>query len=144
MCARRCRASRPEGSPRAWIRARTEAWGLQLGAITLTKLSKRYQETVALRELSLRVEQGEFLTILGPSGSGKTTALALISGLTAPSAGTIRIGERDVTHLAPARRNIGLVFQSYALFPHLSVRENIAFPLLVRKVPDTEAKRRIR
>jgi len=114
-----------------------------LSAITLSRLSKRYQETVALRDLSLRVEQGEFLTILGPSGSGKTTALALISGLTAPSAGTIRIGERDVTRLAPARRNIGLVFQSYALFPHLSVHENIAFPLVVRKVLDTEAKRRV-
>lgn len=101
-------------------------------AITIAKLSKHYDGTTALRDLNLHVEQGEFLTILGPSGSGKSTTLALIAGLTLPSEGAIFLGPRDVTRLPPAQRNIGLVFQSYALFPHLSVRENIAFPLRIR------------
>ncbi len=114
-----------------------------MSAITLTNLSKHYGDSVALRELSLRVEQGEFLTILGPSGSGKSTALSLISGLTAPSGGSIQLGDRDVTHLPPSQRNIGLVFQSYALFPHLSVRDNIAFPLKIRKVSVDDSARRV-
>lgn len=113
-------------------------------AITLTNLGKRYGDAVALRDLTLRVEQGEFLTILGPSGSGKSTALSLISGLAAPTAGSIRLGNRDVTHLPPARRNIGLVFQSYALFPHLSVQDNVAFPLRIRKLDGAETERRVR
>ena len=102
-------------------------------AITISQLSKRYGGTTALRDLDLHVKQGELLTLLGPSGSGKSTTLALIAGLALPSAGTIFLGQRDVTLLPPAKRNIGLVFQSYALFPHLSVRENIAFPLRIRR-----------
>jgi putative spermidine/putrescine transport system ATP-binding protein len=102
-------------------------------SITLAGLSKHYGQVRAVDELSLKVEDGEFVTILGPSGSGKTTVLSLIAGLAAPSSGSIRLGEREVTNLPPARRNIGLVFQSYALFPHLDVRGNIAFPLAVRR-----------
>jgi putative spermidine/putrescine transport system ATP-binding protein len=97
----------------------------------------------ALDGVTLRVEEGELVTILGPSGSGKTTMLSLIAGLTSPSAGTIRLGERDVTWTPPARRNIGLVFQSYALFPHMSVFDNVAFPLSIRRVPPAEIRRRV-
>jgi putative spermidine/putrescine transport system ATP-binding protein len=114
-----------------------------VSAITLDRLCKSYGPATALRNLSLRVEQGEFLTILGPSGSGKSTALSLISGLDAPTSGTIHLGGRDVTHLPPAQRNIGLVFQSYALFPHLSVQDNVAFPLHIRKVPAVEVRERV-
>lgn len=114
-----------------------------MSAIALTNLSKRYGATSALNDLTLYVEEGEFLTILGPSGSGKSTALSLISGLTTPSDGTIHLGERDVTYLPPAQRNIGLVFQSYALFPHLSVYDNVAFPLKIRKVSSFDCSRRI-
>ena len=114
-----------------------------MSAIALTDLSKSYGSAVALRGLTLRVEQGEFLTILGPSGSGKSTALSLIAGLTTPTSGSIHLGDRDVTNLPPARRNIGLVFQSYALFPHLSVHDNIAFPLKVRRVPADETRQRV-
>jgi putative spermidine/putrescine transport system ATP-binding protein len=114
-----------------------------VSAITLTNLSKSYGDSVALRDLTLRVEDGEFLTLLGPSGSGKSTALMLIAGLTAPSSGSIHLGERDVTTLAPALRNIGLVFQSYALFPHLSVQENVAFALKVRNAAADETQRRV-
>lgn len=115
-----------------------------MSAIILTHLCKQYGDSVALRDLSLRVEEGEFLTILGPSGSGKSTALSLISGLTNPTSGTIYLGARDVTQLPPAQRNIGLVFQSYALFPHLSVRDNVAFPLKIRKVSSDETNRRVK
>ena len=114
-----------------------------MSAITLTGLCKRYGGVTALHDLTLRVEQGEFLTILGPSGSGKSTALSLISGLSAPTAGRIALGDRDVTHLLPAERNIGLVFQSYALFPHLSVQDNVAFPLRIRRIPGPEISRRV-
>jgi ABC-type Fe3+/spermidine/putrescine transport system ATPase subunit/spermidine/putrescine-binding protein len=112
-------------------------------SITLAGLSKHYGQVTAVDELSLKVEEGEFVTILGPSGSGKTTVLSLIAGLTSPSSGSIRLGEREVTTLPPARRNIGLVFQSYALFPHLTARGNIAFPLAVRKMPAMEIHRRV-
>lgn len=114
-----------------------------MSAITLNNLGKNYGGVDALSGLSLRVEQGEFLTILGPSGSGKSTALSLIAGLVAPTRGAIYLGEREVTHLPPARRNIGLVFQSYALFPHLSVHDNIAFPLRIRNMAAAAARTRV-
>ena len=112
-------------------------------SITLAGLGKRYGQMTAVDDLSLKVEEGEFVTILGPSGSGKTTVLSMIAGLTAPSSGSICLGDREVTSLPPARRNIGLVFQSYALFPHLTVRSNIAFPLTVRKISALETDRRV-
>jgi putative spermidine/putrescine transport system ATP-binding protein len=109
----------------------------------LDRLSKSFDRSVALRDLTLEVSQGEFLTILGPSGSGKSTALALISGLSQPSSGTIHLAGRDVTNLPPAIRNIGLVFQSYALFPHLSLRDNVAFALRVRKIAHAQVTSRV-
>ncbi|WP_366556503.1 ABC transporter ATP-binding protein [Aquibaculum sediminis] len=101
--------------------------------ISLAEISKAYGSFYAVDKASLHVKQGELVTILGPSGSGKTTLLNLVAGLTQPSAGRIHIGGRDVTQLPTGQRNVGLVFQSYALFPHMTVFNNIAFPLRVRR-----------
>ncbi|RUZ75994.1 ABC transporter ATP-binding protein [Mesorhizobium sp. M7A.F.Ca.US.006.01.1.1] len=102
-------------------------------AIRIEALRKEYGGFVAVAGVDLVVNDGEFLTILGPSGSGKTTLLSMIAGLTEPSTGKMFIGGREVTSEPPQGRNIGLVFQSYALFPHMSVSQNVAFPLDVRK-----------
>jgi ABC-type Fe3+/spermidine/putrescine transport system ATPase subunit len=109
--------------------------------IELRQVTKSYGDVIATRDLTLAVPEGQFTTIIGPSGSGKTTLLNLIAGLIQPTQGRIVIAGRDVTSLPPSRRNIGLVFQSYALFPHLSVYENVAFPLRVRKVGKQEIDR---
>jgi ABC-type Fe3+/spermidine/putrescine transport system ATPase subunit len=98
----------------------------------------------ALDEVSLTVARGEFLTLLGPSGSGKTTMLMAIAGFVAPTAGRILLDGQPIQHLPPERRNFGMVFQGYALFPHLSVARNIAFPLEVRGQPRAEIERRVR
>jgi sn-glycerol 3-phosphate transport system ATP-binding protein len=111
-----------------------------VSAIELENVAKRWGEVPALSGISFRAAPGSFVVLLGPSGCGKSTTLRLIAGLDTPSEGTIRIGERDVTHLPPARRGLAMVFQSYALFPHLSVAENIVFGLRVRKVADRDAK----
>jgi putative spermidine/putrescine transport system ATP-binding protein len=103
--------------------------------IRLEAISKHYGAFKAADNVDLAVAQGEFVTILGPSGSGKTTLLSLIAGLNQPTTGRILIGGRDVTGSSPQQRNVGLVFQSYALFPHMSVFDNVAFPLRVRKTP---------
>src|SRR5882724_7869287 len=96
-------------------------------------LSKAYHGFTAVDALTLDVARGELLTLLGPSGCGKSTALRMIAGLVAASAGRVAIGGRDVTQVPAYRRDIGLVFQSYALFPHMSVQQNIAFGLEMRK-----------
>jgi ABC-type sugar transport system ATPase subunit len=115
-----------------------------MASVTLQGLTKRFETGApALQDLSLEVTDGEFLVLLGPSGCGKTTALRCIAGLEEPSAGEIRIGARDVTHLPPGDRDVAMVFQNYALYPHLSVRENIAFPLEMRRVPRPEVVRRV-
>ena len=85
--------------------------------------------TMVVQNLDLRVEEGEFFTLLGPSGSGKTTCLMMLAGFEAPSSGEIRISGHSVQHLPPRKRGIGLVFQNYALFPHMTVERNLAFPL---------------
>ena len=102
--------------------------------IHIQGLTKRYGELYALDSVDLEVRSGEFLTLLGPSGSGKTTLLMAIAGFTRPDAGSIRFGEREVILTPPHQRGVGMVFQSYALFPHMSVAENIAFPLRLRGV----------
>lgn len=112
-------------------------------ALQLDGVGKRYGATVALEPTNLKVESGEFLTLLGPSGSGKTTLLSIVAGLVAPSSGSVRIDGRDVTSLPSHRRNIGMMFQNYALFPHLSVFENIAFPLRMRRWPEREIVRAV-
>jgi spermidine/putrescine ABC transporter ATP-binding subunit len=114
-----------------------------MSAVELVNISKHFGSVRAVDGVSLAVEQGEFATILGPSGSGKTTMLSLIAGIIAPTAGDIRIGGRDVTWVPAAQRNVGLVFQSYALFPHMSVFDNVAFPLSIRRIAKSEIGRRV-
>ncbi|WP_035485244.1 ABC transporter ATP-binding protein [Geminicoccus roseus] len=111
--------------------------------IELRGVTKRYGATTVVDGIDLHVQDGEFLTILGPSGSGKTTLLTLIAGLTELSDGRISMAGREVTHVPPAARNIGLVFQSYALFPHMTVYDNVAFPLSIRGLPAAEIERRV-
>ena len=110
--------------------------------LTIAGLAKRYGSVVALAATDLEVAAGEFLTLLGPSGSGKTTLLSLIAGLAQPDSGRLLIGTDDVTTVPPYERDIGMVFQNYALFPHMSVAENIAFPLKMRKLDSASAHRR--
>jgi spermidine/putrescine ABC transporter ATP-binding subunit len=112
-----------------------------LSSIKIAAVSKRYGAVAAVDEVTLDVAPGEFVTILGPSGSGKSTMLTMVAGLNRPTAGRIWIGGRDVTELPAAQRNIGLVFQNYALFPHMSVFDNVAFPLSVRRVGVAETRR---
>lgn len=112
--------------------------------IRVKDLSRRYGSFVALDALDLDVKRGEFVTLLGPSGSGKSTLLNLISGMVDASAGRIEIDGRDATHLPTNQRGLGMVFQNYALMPHMTVFENIAFPLQVRKVPKPEIEARVR
>jgi putative spermidine/putrescine transport system ATP-binding protein len=114
-----------------------------MARLELQSLSKRYGEFAAVREVSLDIADGEFLVLLGPSGCGKTTTLRMIAGFVTPSGGSIRIGDQDVTELPPWKRNSGLVFQSYALFPHLSVAQNVAFGLEMRKYPKAELGARV-
>jgi spermidine/putrescine ABC transporter ATP-binding subunit len=111
--------------------------------LRLSGLSKRYGATLALASTDLEIAAGEFLTLLGPSGSGKTTLLNLTAGYVEPSSGRIFIGERDVTDVPARRRNIGMVFQSYALFPHMNVAQNVAYGLTVRGLGRSEIDRRV-
>jgi putative spermidine/putrescine transport system ATP-binding protein len=103
-----------------------------MSRLTIRKLSKHYAENAAVADLDLDVAQSEFVSLLGPSGCGKTTALRCVAGLEVPTSGGISFDEEDVTRLPPEQRNIGMVFQSYALFPHMTVGENIAFGLEMR------------
>jgi spermidine/putrescine transport system ATP-binding protein len=108
-------------------------------AVELRGVTKRFGATAAVDNVSLRVEPGEFLTLLGPSGCGKTTLLRLIAGFDAPTDGTVWVGDAEVTALPPYHRPVNQVFQSYALFPHLSVAENVGFGLRMQRVPPAEA-----
>jgi multiple sugar transport system ATP-binding protein len=115
-----------------------------MAAIVLSGVTKEFPGgAVAVAALDLDVEDGEFLVLVGPSGSGKTTVLRMVGGLEETTAGTIRIGGRDVTGLAPRDRDIAMVFQTYALYPHMSVAENMAFGLKLRKTPKAEIRRRV-
>ena len=110
--------------------------------VSLSDLTLSYGKTVAVPNLNLDVVEGELIALLGPSGCGKTTTMRAIAGLLAPTAGTITIDGRDVTRVAANKRGIGLVFQSYALFPHLSAFENVAFGLRLQKLSETEIRAR--
>ncbi|MCG8360019.1 MAG: ABC transporter ATP-binding protein [Kiloniellales bacterium] len=112
-------------------------------AVHVDRISKHYGSLVAVDGVSLHVEAGEFVSLLGPSGSGKTTLLMMIAGFERPDSGTLMIGGHDFTHVAPNRRGVGMVFQKYALFPHMTIRENIAFPLKMRKFSRQEVARRV-
>jgi len=113
-----------------------------MARLELCNLSKRYGDFHAVRDVTLDVADGEFLVLLGPSGCGKTTTLRMIAGFVEPTGGIVRIGESDVTLQPPWKRNTGLVFQNYALFPHLTVNQNVAFGLEMRKVSQSEIERR--
>jgi putative spermidine/putrescine transport system ATP-binding protein len=115
-----------------------------MARLEIDRITKRYGEVHAVRDVSLDVADGEFVVLLGPSGCGKTTTLRVIAGFAKPTSGAVRLGERDITYLPPWKRNAGLVFQSYALFPHLTVAENVAFGLEMRKVSKSEMNDRIR
>jgi ABC-type Fe3+/spermidine/putrescine transport system ATPase subunit len=112
--------------------------------LTLDRLDKSFNGNPVLRDLSLAVEKGEIIALLGPSGGGKTTALRMIAGFETPDRGRIRIEDADVTPLPPERRHFGMVFQHYALFPHLTVGENVAFGLAGRSRSREETARRVR
>lgn len=113
-------------------------------SISLQQLSKRYKSVHAVRDISLDVKSGEFLTFLGPSGSGKTTTLMMIAGFTTPDAGDILVSNESIVTKPPHKRNIGMVFQQYALFPHMTIADNIAFPLRMRRMGRSEIQDRIK
>ena len=119
-------------------RASTGMTNAQPHAICVRAACKRFGTSVVLDDVSLDVADGEFVTLLGPSGSGKTTLLNIIAGFTAPDAGSVHFGAEDVTRVPPHKRGIGIVFQNYALFPHMSVADNVAFPLKARGVAGGE------
>ena len=109
-----------------------------MATVTLDRIAKSYGATPVIENLNLRIADREFVVLVGPSGCGKTTTLRMIAGLESVTAGTIRIGERDVTQARPGLRNCAMVFQSYALYPHMTVAENIGYGMKVRRVPKAE------
>ncbi len=111
--------------------------------IRIERLSKTFDEVVAVDNVSLEVEKGEFMTFLGPSGSGKTTILNMIAGFERPTGGDIYVNGRSIGYIPPFKRDIGMVFQNYALFPHMTVYENIAFPLTTRKLSKDEIRTKV-
>ena len=114
-----------------------------MATVTFDHVYKKYGEVTAVSDLNLEIGDGEFMVLVGPSGCGKTTSLRMIAGLEEITDGTLRIGDRVVNDVAPKDRDIAMVFQSYALYPHMSVRDNLAFGLKLRKVPKPEIEKRI-
>ena len=112
-------------------------------SLKISNVSKVFDKNVALNNVSLDIQAGEFVCLLGPSGCGKSTLLRLIAGLDHPSSGRIFIGERDVTNLPPSRRNFGIMFQSYALFPNLTAFENVAYGLRNKKIRTKDIEERV-
>src|SRR3954465_4710240 len=112
--------------------------------VTLSEIRKSFGVGEVVKGLNLEIADGEFLVLLGPSGCGKTTALRIVAGLESATSGRILIGERDVTHVLPKYRNVAMVFQSYALYPHMTIAENIGYPLKMRDTPKAERDGRIR
>jgi spermidine/putrescine ABC transporter ATP-binding subunit len=113
------------------------------GSVALEKVTKRYGNEAVVAEVSLSIAEGEFFTLLGPSGSGKTTTLSMLAGFVLPDEGRVMLGGRDMTRVPPRGRGLGMVFQNYAIFPHLDVAGNVAFPLTVKAVPKAEIKARV-
>ena len=115
-----------------------------MATVTFENVSKKYGDFLAVNDLNLEIGDGEFMVLVGPSGCGKTTSLRMIAGLEEITAGTLRIGDRVVNDVPPKDRDIAMVFQSYALYPHMTVRDNLAFGLKLRKVPKPEIERRVK
>jgi putative spermidine/putrescine transport system ATP-binding protein len=115
-----------------------------MSRVILKKVKKSFGDFVALHELDLDIQEGEFLTLLGPSGCGKTTTLRLVAGFIEPTNGSILLGDQDVTQVAPQHREIGMVFQDYALFPHMTIADNIGFGLKERRYPKNDINERVR
>src|SRR5687768_7435708 len=115
-----------------------------MATVTFDHVWKRYGDVVAVKDFKLDIQDEEFLVLVGPSGCGKTTALRMIAGLEEITEGTLKIGDRVVNDLAPKDRDVAMVFQSYALYPHMSVFDNLAFGLKLRKVPKAEIDKRVR
>ena len=113
-------------------------------AVTLDGLERSYGDVVAVAGINLEIADGEFFSMLGPSGSGKTTTLRLIAGFDQPTAGRVLLHGQDVTTVPPFDRDVNTVFQDYALFPHMSVGDNVAYGLVVRKVPKIDRDQRVR
>jgi spermidine/putrescine transport system ATP-binding protein len=126
------------------VSERPETSAERTSSVELERVTKRFGELVAVRELELAIERGEFFTLLGPSGCGKTTTLRMVAGFEEPSAGRVLIEGADVVGTPPHRRPTNTVFQSYALFPHLSVADNVSFGLRRKRVPKAEIQRRVR
>ena len=114
-----------------------------MAPVTLKQVSRSFGHVVAVRDLSLEIRDGALLCLLGPSGSGKTTTLRILAGLEKPDAGEVWLGDREITRLEPKDRHVGVMFQGYALYPHLTVRDNIAYPLKVRHVQGPERAARV-
>ena len=123
--------------------AKTSLSAERRGAVVLDRISKRYGDQPAVDDLSLTIEPGEFISLLGPSGCGKTTTLRMIAGFEEPDAGDIRVSGRSVLGTPPYRRDVNTVFQAYALFPHMSVAENVAYGLQQRRTPKAEIRERV-
>src|ERR1700757_3414504 len=115
-----------------------------MARIFFNAVTKRYGDVVAVRDFNLEIADKEFVVLLGPSGCGKTTTLNMIAGMDAPTSGHILFDGRSVDHVPPEKRNVAMVFQSIALYPHKTVYENIAFPLRMAKVVRTEIDERVR
>ncbi|HEX2088814.1 MAG TPA: ABC transporter ATP-binding protein [Actinomycetota bacterium] len=115
----------------------------EVGALSVEGVTRLYGDEVAIEDITLEVQPGEFLTLLGPSGAGKTTLLRVIAGFIHPHAGSVNLDGRDLTGMPPHKRNLGMVFQNYALFPHMTAAENVAFPLEARRLPRHEIHRMV-
>ena len=112
--------------------------------VKFEKVDKSYDgKILVVKDLNLDISEGEFITMLGPSGSGKTTCLMMLAGFETPTNGEIYLDKNPISNIPPHKRGIGMVFQNYALFPHMTVYENLAFPLRVRKIPKDEADKKI-
>ena len=114
-----------------------------MASVRLQNITRKFDDVIAVNDFSLTIQNGEFFTLLGPSGCGKTTLLRMIAGFCIPTSGEIFFDDRNVSALPPHKRNIGMVFQNYALFPHMSVFENVAFGLRARKMPISECQKRV-
>ncbi|WP_247493895.1 ABC transporter ATP-binding protein [Bradyrhizobium sp. 142] len=126
------------------MKATVSGTDVKTGGITLHNLQKRYGSAMAVDDVSLSVSPGEFISLLGPSGSGKTTTLMMIAGFEMPDSGQVLLDDKDITRLPPHRRELGVIFQNYALFPHMTVAENVAYPLRMRRMAKVEVETRVR